>query len=144
MDKTNVLFVCVHNSARSQMAEAYLKQLAGDHFEVDSAGISAGVINPHAVTVMAEEGIDISKNLTKSVFDLYKKGRHYRYVIAVCDQETAEQCPIFPGLTERITWSFRDPSKITGTDDEKMAQVRIIRDQIKFQIQSFVQEKIKS
>ena len=135
--KQKVLFVCIHNSARSQMAEAWLNSLYGDRFEATSAGLEPGVLNPYAVRVMAEAGIDIADATTKSVFDLYKAGRLYNYVVTVCDQEAAERCPIFPGAAERIHWSFADPSKATGSDIEKMAQVRAVRDQIRAQIEQW-------
>src|SRR4030042_1898505 len=114
-DKRRVLFVCVHNSARSQMAEAFLKVLAGDRFEAMSAGLEPGTINPFVVEVMKEAGIDISRNKTKSVFDLYKKGELFSYVITVCDAASAEMCPLFPGLlTPQIHWSFANPPAFTG------------------------------
>ena len=131
MNKIKVLFVCVHNSARSQMAEAYLKQFAGDLFDVESAGLEPGVLNPFVVRVMREDGFDISGNKTKSVFDLFKEGRIYNYVIAVCDKEAAERCPIFPGICTRLNWSFADPSALTGTDEEILAGTRKVRDAIK-------------
>ena len=106
MSKIKVLFVCIHNSARSQMAEAFLNSLAPKHFEAESAGLEAGTLNPHAVLVMKEESIDISDNKTKVVFDLYKEGRLYNYVITVCDEASAEKCPIFPGVKKMLHWSF--------------------------------------
>jgi arsenate reductase len=114
--KERVLFLCIHNSARSQMAAAFLKQIAGDRFEVDSAGIEPGKLNPLAVEAMRQTGIDISQNGTQSVFDLYKGGRLFEYVISVCDAASAERCPIFPGVTTRLNWSFADPSTFIGTD----------------------------
>src|SRR3990167_5775132 len=97
MDKKRVLFVCVHNSARSQMAEAFLKQLAGDRLEAESAGLEPGKLNPVVVETMKEVGIDISQNKTKSVFNFYKQGKQYDYVITVCDESQSGQCPVFPG-----------------------------------------------
>ena len=138
MEKIKVLFVCVHNSARSQMAEAFLKQMGNEEFEVESAGLEPGILNPIVINVMQEIGIDISKNETKSVFELFKKGRTYDFVITVCDAAKAERCPIFPGLTKRLNWSFEDPSAFTGTVDEKLAQTRIIRDKIKLEIENFI------
>lgn len=138
MDKMKVLFVCVHNSARSQMAEALLNNVAGKEFVAESAGFEPGNINPLAVEVLKEIGIDISKNTCKSVFDLFKQGRLYQYVIAVCDAANAEKCPIFPGLTKRINWSFEDPATFTGTFEEKLAKTRILRDNIKAEIEMFV------
>ena len=139
MDKKRVLFVCVHNSARSQMAEAFLKTLAGDRFEAMSAGLEPGTINPLVVEVMKEIGIDISQNQTKSAFDLYKKGELFSYVITVCDAASAEICPLFPGLvTPRIHWSFADPSSFTGTYQERLAQTRTVRDAIKTKIEEWL------
>ena len=138
MIKTNVLFVCVHNSARSQMAEAFLKQIGGNQFEVESAGIEQGKLNPLAVEVMKEAGIDISKNPTKHAFDLFKQGRKYDYVITVCDAKAAEQCPVFPGKVKRLGWSFDDPSAFTGTQEEKLTKTRIVRDAIKAAVERFV------
>ena len=135
--KQKVLFVCIHNSARSQMAEAWLNHLYGDRFDAESAGLEPGTLNAYAVRVMAEAGIDIADATTKSVFDLYRAGRLYNYVVTVCDQEAAERCPIFPGAAERLHWSFADPSKATGSDIEKMAQVRAVRDQIRAQIEEW-------
>ncbi len=96
MTKHRVLFVCVHNSARSQMAEELLRKIAGDRFEVESAGLEPGTLNPHAVAALREEGIDITGKKTVSAFDLLKQGRYYTYVITVCDETSAESCPIFP------------------------------------------------
>ena len=141
MDKKRVLFVCVHNSARSQMAEAFLKALAGDRFEAMSAGLEPGVLNPLVVDAMKEVGIDISHNRTKSAFDLYKKGELFSYVITVCDAASAEQCPLFPGLlTAQIHWSFADPSSFTGTYEEKLAQTRAVRDAIKDKMEEWLRE----
>jgi len=130
MIKHKVLFVCVHNSARSQMAEELLRKIAGDRFVVESAGLEPGTLNPYAVAVLKEVGIDISGKETVSAFDLLKQGRYYTYVITVCDEASAETCPIFPGCRERFHWSFPDPSKFTGTDEEIMTRVREVRDQI--------------
>ena len=138
MIKQRVLFVCVHNSARSQMAEELLRKAAGDRFEAESAGLDPGTLNPYAVTALKEEGIDISGKKTVSAFDLLKQGRYYTYVITVCDKTSAETCPIFPGCRERFHWSFPDPSKFTGTDEEIMERVREVRDSIKDRIASWV------
>lgn len=137
MSKIRVLFVCIHNSARSQMAEAYVNTLFGDQFIAESAGLEPGTLNPYAVRVLQEDGIDISGKATRDVFDIYKAGKLYEYVITVCDETAAERCPIFPGVATRIHWSFSDPSRAQGTDDEKMAQVRAIRDQIRTQIEEW-------
>ena len=137
MTKRRVLFVCIHNSARSQMAEAWLNNLCGDFFEAHSAGLEPGVLNPLVVEVMKEVGIDISHKKTQAVFDLYKKGARFSYVIAVCDEASAEKCPIFPSVVERLHWGFPDPSKVTGTKEEKLEKIRIVRDAIKGKIENW-------
>jgi arsenate reductase len=131
MKKHKVLFVCVHNSARSQMAEAWLSYFYGDRFEAQSAGLEAGELNPLAVKVMEEVGIDISKNKTKSVFGFLKSGELFSWVITVCDEASAERCPVFPGMARRLHWSFTDPSTVSGSLEERLAAVRKIRDEIK-------------
>ncbi len=140
---TKVLFLCVHNSARSQMAEAYLKKFGGDDFITDSAGLEPGTLNPLAIEVMKEEGINISMNTTHGVFDYFKQGKIFQYVVTVCDKEASDRCPIFPGMNEKINWSFPDPSKFTGTHEEKLEQTRKVRDQIRQAVLEFI-EKIKS
>jgi arsenate reductase (thioredoxin) len=131
MEKRRVLFVCIHNSARSQMAEAWLNHLCGDNFEAHSAGLDPGILNPLAVQVMREVGIDISGNKTKPVFDFFKAGIVFSYVITVCDESSAEHCPVFPGAVNRLHWSFPDPSVLMGSEEEKIAAIRNIRDDIK-------------
>jgi arsenate reductase len=135
-----VLFICVHNSARSQMAEAYLKKFAPDRFEAESAGLEPGTLNPLVVEVMKEEGIDLSGKRTNSVFDFYKEGRLYGYVIAVCSREAEGRCPIFPGVNRRLHWPFDDPAGFTGTHDEKLEKTREVRDQIKAKVLEFIAE----
>ena len=135
-----VLFLCIHNSARSQMAEAYLKKLGGDQFQTESAGLEAGKLNLIAVEVMQEEGIDISGNQTKDVFDFHKEGRSFDYVITVCDEANADRCPVFPGLHKKINWSFEDPSALQGSKEEKLYATRLIRDQIREAVQHFIKE----
>ncbi len=140
MDKIKVLFVCVHNSARSQMAEAFLNKLGGDKFIAESAGLEPGVLNPVVVEAMKEEGFDISGNKTKSVFDFFKQGKTYNYVITVCDKANGQRCPVFPGKYTRIDWSFDDPSTFTGTDEEILDQTIIVRAKIKERIEQFINE----
>ena len=137
MRKKKVLFVCVHNSARSQMAEALLNQICSDEFEAQSAGLSPGKLNPLAIKVMQEIGIDISKKDTQSVFDIWKSGQLFAYVITVCDETSAEQCPIFPGVTTILHWSFPDPSTFEGTLAERLETTRRVRDMIKIMIQEW-------
>jgi arsenate reductase len=122
------------------MAEAFLRQLGNGKFEAESAGIEKGKLNPLVVRAMYEVGIDISMNNTKEVFDLFRQGRSYQAVITVCEQEAAERCPIFPGRVKRIAWSFPDPSKFTGTDEEILAKVRKVRDEIKGKVMEFIAE----
>lgn len=132
-----VLFVCIQNSARSQIAEAYVRQECGDLVSATSAGIEPGELNPLAVEVMKEDGIDISLKTTKSVFDLYKSGELFHYVITVCDEASAERCPVFPGITTRLHWSFADPATFTGDRDERLELMRHVRDEIKAKIQQW-------
>lgn len=139
MTKTKILFLCIHSSARSQMAEAYLQKFAGDKFDVESAGLEAGKLNPLVVEVMLEDGIDISNNQTKDVFEFFKQGRLYQYIITVCDEANAARCPIFPGVHEKINWSFTDPSSLTGTHEEKLIATREVRDKIKAAVLDFIQ-----
>ena len=134
--KQKILFVCIHNSARSQMAEAFLNQLDGEHFFAESAGLEPGKLNPIVVKAMQEIGLDLSQKSTQSVSDLIKAGKTYDYVITVCDGASGERCPIFPGnAVQRLHWEFADPSSLSGTEAEKLAGTRIIRDQIKNKIE---------
>jgi arsenate reductase len=138
--KMKVLFVCVHNSARSQMAEAWLNLLCPDHFEAHSAGLQPGVLNPLAVEVMREVGVDISGKKTQAVFDVFKSGQFFPYVMTVCDEASAERCPIFPGVTQRLHWSFPDPSALTGTYEVRLEGTRKIRDQIRARVEMWCDE----
>ncbi len=134
MTKIKVLFICNYNSARSQIAEALLKKLGGEKFEVESAGLEPGTLNPLAVEAMKEIGIDISRNKTKSAFGFFKQGKTYDYVITVCDESRAGSCPVFPGAGENIHWSLPDPSSFTGTKAEKLAKTRAVRELIEQKI----------
>jgi|SRR5579872_6491230 len=138
--KKRVLFVCIHNSARSQMAGAFLNQVCGGEFEAHSAGLEARKLNPVVVEAMREIGIDISGNKTKTVFDEFKSGRMFSHVITVCDEAGAERCPIFPGVTQRLHWSFPDPSGFQGTPEERLARTRMVRDTIKARIDHWCAE----
>lgn len=139
-EKTSVLFLCIHNSARSQMAEAYLKHFFGNNFVVNSAGIEGGKLNPVAVKAMMEEGIDISRNETKEVSEFIKSGTSFDYVITVCDAESAERCPVFPGIVKREAWDFADPSSFKGSDEEKLAKTREVRDKIRHAVFAFAEK----
>lgn len=138
MDKIKVLFVCGGNTARSQMAEALLNHMAGDRFQAESAGLEPGELNPYAVGAMAEMGSDISNNKTKSVFDLYLQGRLYRHVITVCDAEGHQKCPVFPGISQRINWSFPDPAAFIGSDQKRLEKTIVVRDSIKKAVEDFI------
>ncbi|MFM8496709.1 MAG: arsenate reductase ArsC [Planctomycetia bacterium] len=134
------LFVCIHNSARSQMAEAFLNALGRGLFKAESAGLEPGTLNPLVVEAMHEVGIDISKAKTKSVAEMLTRGPVFDYVITVCDEASAERCPVFPGPAIRLHWGFPDPSALTGSHDERMAAVRAIRDQIRSKVADWCRE----
>jgi arsenate reductase len=131
MDNIRVLFICGHNSGRSQMAEAFLNEIAGDRIHVESAGLEPKPVNSLVVEVMQEIGFDLSKAKSDSVFEFFKEGRLYDYVITVCDETAAGQCPVFPGITKRLHWPFMDPETLTGNHEEKLAALREIREQIR-------------
>ena len=132
MKKRTVLFICSQNSARSQIAEEYLRKYCGDDYEVESAGLEPSAqVNPLVVEVMKEEGIDLSHKKTQSVFELYKQGKLYDYVVTVCDKSDDARCPVFPGITHRLHVPFPDPAHLKGTREERLAQTRQIRDTIK-------------
>jgi thioredoxin type arsenate reductase len=135
-----VLFICTHNSARSQIAEAFLNNLGGDKYAAASGGFEPRPLNPLAIEAMAEAGLDISKNESKSVFDLFKAGRIFDYVITVCEDASEGQCPVFPGVTSRMHIPFADPESLTGSHEEKMAEVRKIRDTIKAKVVELMAE----
>ncbi len=138
MSKERILAICVHNGARSQMVEEYLRKYGGELFEVESAGLEPGAINPVVAALLKEEGIDISAKRTRSVFDLKRAGSSFDYVIAVCSPEAYERCPIFPAEKGRLHWPFPDPSAVTGSFEERLAKVRPIRDGIKERVRAFV------
>jgi len=132
MEKRRVLFLCTHNSARSQMAEGLLRHLAGDRFEAFSAGTEATHVRPLAIRAMAELGIDVSRQESKTL-DRYLC-EPFDAVITVCDQ-AAEACPVFPGAQRRLHWSFPDPSRAQGGQDEQLAVYRAVRDDIRRRIE---------
>ncbi len=126
--KKKVLFICTHNSARSQMAEGIMNHFLGNNYSAYSAGTKPTFVNPFAIDVMKEIGIDISNHKSKSVFEF--KGERFDYVVTVCDS-AKENCPFFPGAKEYIHQSFEDPSSFEGTDEEKLIKFREVRDKIK-------------
>jgi arsenate reductase (thioredoxin) len=140
MAKNKVLFICVHNSARSQMAAALLNETCGEFFEAQSAGLEPGTINPLAVEALQELEINISNNTTQRVFDVWKSGQIFHFVITVCSESEAEGCPIFAGVATQLHWPFDDPSKFTGTHEERLEETRRIRDRIRAKIDSFCEE----
>lgn len=139
MDK--VLFICIHNSARSQMAEAYLKDWGRDRFEVESAGMEPTEVNPLTIKVMHEEGYDLSDKKTRSVFELFKQGKLYSHVITVCEDSTEKDCPVFPGVAFRDHWPFPDPAAAQGNEAERLDQFRAVREQIKKRVRTFLDEQ---
>ena len=136
-----ILFICVHNSARSQMAEAFVNQMCGHEFEAQSAGLEPGKLNPIVIEALREIGIDISGKPTQSVDDVLRSGRQFSHVVTVCSEAEAEGCPYFPGIAQRLHWPFPDPSKLTGSHEEKLARVREIRDQIRRKVEAFCDEQ---
>lgn len=131
-----VLILCTGNSARSQMAEGWLRHLAGDRFEVYSAGTHPSSVNPLAIEAMRERGIDMSAHRSKSVSEFLNQP--FDYVITVCD-DAAEACPIFPGPAQRIHWSFADPAAVQGSHDERLAAFRDVRDSLEARLAGFAQ-----
>lgn len=138
MNKERVLFVCIHNSARSQMAEAFLNELGGDRYLAESAGLEPGRLNPIVVEAMREVGIDISGHPTKSTDEMLARDIAFDYVITVCDETSAERCPFFPGGAKRLHWPFADPSSFTGTMEEKLVGTRQVRDAVRQQIEAWL------
>ena len=138
MNKKKVLFICIHNSGRSQIAQAYLAQYAGDRFEVESAGIEAGSLNPLVVRAMEEDGVSMEGHFAKKAKSLLAKKDSFDFIITVCDETSAERCPTFPGVHTRLHWSFADPSALPGTIEEKMKGIREIRDSIKEKILEWI------
>jgi arsenate reductase len=140
MMRKKVLFVCVHNSARSQMAEAFLNQMCPQEFEASSAGLEPTQINPLVVEVMKEVGVDLSRKKTQDVWTLAKRGLLLAFVISVC-HEAEDQCPIFPGVCKRLAWSFEDPASFVGSHQQKLARTRAIRDEIRSAVARFCDEQ---
>ncbi len=133
-----VLFVCIHNSARSQMAEAFLNQFGKGRFEAESAGIEPGKLNPIVIEAMQEVGLDISKNTCDSVEHFIPQAQEFAYVITVCDETSAERCPTFPGAVKRLHWGFPDPSTLQVAEEEKLKRTREIRDLIRDRVKQWV------
>jgi arsenate reductase len=132
--KRSILFICIHNSARSQMAEAFMRARCGDRFDAYSAGLEPGTLNPLVVTVMHERHIDLSAHTAKSIAAVLGLKKQFDYVVTVCDESSAERCPLFPGSTQRLHWGFPDPSGFQGSLESRLARTREIRDQIESHI----------
>ncbi|PKN66674.1 MAG: arsenate reductase ArsC [Deltaproteobacteria bacterium HGW-Deltaproteobacteria-15] len=140
MDRIRVLFVCTHNSARSVMAETFLNSLGSGRFHAESAGLEPRETNPLVVRAMKEEGYDLSGRQGNSIFEYFKEGRLYDYVVYVCASEDEDRCPVFPGVRRSLHWPFPDPSKLQGTEEEKLSQIRRIRDQIRSKVETWIHE----
>ena len=134
------LFICVHNSARSQMAAAFTNVYGKGRITADSAGLEPGQLNPYVVKVMKEKGIDISRNQPKSVMDVYNTGRSFDIVITVCDPEAGQKCPVFPGEVQRLHWTFADPSAINGEESVILEKTRTIRDGVEEKVKQWIKE----
>ena len=139
MSKTKVLFLCTGNSARSQMAEAFLRKYASKYFDVYSAGLEPKGVNPLTIQVMEELGFDMSQHTSKDLRQFMGK-THFGYMITVCDR-AEKNCPIFPGMGVRLYWPIEDPAEFAGTDNEKLARFRFIRDQIDLKVRGWLGEQ---
>lgn len=139
MSKSRVLILCTGNSARSQMAEGLLRHDAGERFEVESAGVEPSHVRPEAISVMQEIGIDISSHRSKSVDEFM--GQEFEYVITVCDNAN-QRCPVFPGETKRIHWSFEDPGAAQGDETARLAVFRRVRNQIRQRLREFISNSV--
>ena len=140
MSKPRVLFLCTGNSARSQMAEAFLRKYASDRFEVHSAGLEPNALNPLTVKVMEEAGFDMSGYRSKGIGEYLGKV-HFQYLITVCD-DADKNCPtIWPGVNQRMHWSFEDPAKFEGSDEQKLAKFRQVRDLIDVRVKAWLAEQ---
>jgi len=137
-DMQKVLFVCIHNSARSQMAEAFLNQMGESRFIAESAGLEPGELNPVVVEAMQEVGLDLSGNACDAIEDFLPRANEFSYVVTVCDETAAERCPIFPGNVKRLHWGFPDPSSLEDPGEERLARTREIRDLIKARIEQWL------
>lgn len=134
-EQNRVLILCTGNSARSQMAEGFLRHEGGGRFQVESAGVEPSHVRPLAIEAMSEVGIDISGHRSKSIEEFV--GQDFDYMITVCDNAN-ERCPIFPGKTERIHWSFEDPAAAEGDEATRLAVFRRVRDEIRERLHDFI------
>ena len=134
----SIICICIHNSARSQMAEAYLNTMGGGKVVASSAGLEKGAMNPRVVEVMREDGIDLGGKGTQTVEEVLSRGESFDVVITVCDEASKERCPLFPGKGRRIHWGFPDPSSFRGDDDEVRDRTRAVRNAIKAKVKEFL------
>jgi arsenate reductase len=137
-DKKRVLILCTGNSARSQMAEGLLREIAGDRFDVASAGVAPSAVRSEAIKAMSEIGIDISDHRSKSVDEF--TDQQFDYIITVCEN-ARESCPVFPGSSERIHWSFDDPAAVQGDEQTRLAAFRRVRDEIRKRLDEFANQE---
>ena len=133
-----VLFVCIHNSARSQMSEAFLNQMGKGRFTAESAGLEPGELNPVVVEAMQEVGLDLSGNTCASIDDFLPRAEEFAYLVTVCDETAAERCPTFPGEVKRLHWEFPDPSTFEGSFEDRLDRTRKVRDLIQERITEWV------
>ncbi len=141
MEKKRILFICVHNSARSVMAEALLNHFCGETFHAESAGLAPGKLNPFAVEALSEIGLDVSEKQPQSVQSVLDRGETWDYAVTVCSESESEGCPIFPGPTERLHWPFPDPSKFEGDNDMRLSRTRAVRNLIRDKIEAWCEEQ---
>lgn len=141
MEKKRILFICVHNSARSVMAEAILNHFCGESFHAESAGLEPGKLNPFAVEALSEIGLDVSDKQPQSVQSVLDRGEKWDYAVTVCSESESEGCPIFPGDTERLHWPFPDPSKFEGDKDMRLSRTRAVRNLIRDKIEAWCEEQ---
>ena len=139
LTKTKVIFLCTHNAARSQMAEAFLKKYAGDYFDVYSAGFNPQPIHPLTIKVMKEIGFDLAKQQPKDLWPL-AKSEHFGIIITVC-RKGEEECPTMPGASTRLYWDLEDPAGFNGTEEEKVAKFREVTDQVERKVKDFLKER---
>ncbi|HER35201.1 MAG: arsenate reductase ArsC [Halothiobacillaceae bacterium] len=133
-----VLFVCIHNSGRSQMAEAFLNGLGGPAFVAESAGVIPRPIQPDVVRVMQEVGYDLSGVESDNIVDFFREGRLYEQVIYVCERGTEKDCPLFPGVRQTLHWPYPDPATLAGDEAKRLAALREIRDRIRERVEDWL------
>lgn len=140
MNQKRILFICVHNSARSVMAEALLNHFCGEVFHAESAGLEPGKLNPFAVEALSEIGLDVSDKQPQSVQAVLDRGEKWDYAVTVCSESESEGCPIFPGDTKRLHWPFPDPSQFEGDDGMRLSRTRAVRNLIRDKIEAWCEE----